>query len=169
MIYFAQVAANQNDLVVKEAEKAGALQSKATAAGVQFSGSLEVGYRFTMTTRIASRVLLAICYDDDIDDADRLYESCLGIPWEEYIGVGDTFQVTQTVQACNWLKNSHFAALRLKDAIVDRLKSVNDGQRPDVDVEAPDMTFHLHIRGNRVIVYQAFSGEGLYRRGYRSG
>lgn len=169
MIYFAQVAANQNDLVVKEAEKAGALQIKATAAGVQFSGSLEVGYRFTMTTRIASRVLLAICYDDDIDDADRLYESCLEIPWEEYIGVGDTFQVTQTVQACNWLKNSHFAALRLKDAIVDRLKSVNDGQRPDVDVEAPDMTFHLHIRGNRVIVYQDFSGEGLYRRGYRSG
>ena len=63
MIFFAQTAANQSDLVVKEALRAGAENVRATASGVQFSASLETGYRFTMTTRIASRVLLALYFD----------------------------------------------------------------------------------------------------------
>ena len=122
MIFFAQTAANQSDLVVKEALRAGAENVRATASGVQFSASLETGYRFTMTTRIASRVLLALYFDDNIDSPEKLYESCMQVPWHEYLTPEMTFQVTQTVQACNWLKNSHFAALKLKDAIVDRIK-----------------------------------------------
>ena len=169
MIFFAQTAANQSDLVVKEALRAGAENVKATAAGVQFSGSLETGYRFTMTTRIASRVLQALYFDDDISSADKLYESCRDVPWDEYLKPGTTFQVTQTVQACNWLKNSHFAALKLKDAIVDRIKEKTGGSRPDVDKQNSDCTFHLHIKGRNAVIYADFSGEGLYRRGYRSG
>lgn len=169
MIFFAQTAANQSDLVVKEALRAGAENVKATAAGVQFSGSLETGYRFTMTTRIASRVLQALYFDDDISSADKLYESCRDVPWDEYLKPGMTFQVTQTVQACNWLKNSHFAALKLKDAIVDRIKEKTGGSRPDVDKQNSDCTFHLHIKGRNAVIYADFSGEGLYRRGYRSG
>ena len=169
MIYFAQVAANQNDLAAREAERAGASNVRTTSAGVQFSGTLEVGYRFTMTTRIASRVLVALFYDEDIDSADKLYESACGLPWEEHLSLSDTFQITQTVQSCNWLKNSYFASLKLKDAIVDRMKSVHDGMRPDISKENPDVTFHLHIRGTKAIIYADFSGEGLYKRGYRSG
>ena len=48
MIFFAQTAANQSDLVVKEALRAGAENVRATASGVQFSASLETGYRFSM-------------------------------------------------------------------------------------------------------------------------
>ena len=107
MIFFAQTAANQSDLVVKEALRAGAENVRATASGVQFSASLETGYRFTMTTRIASRVLLALYFDDNIDSPEKLYESCMQVPWHEYLTPEMTFQVTQTVQACNWLKNSH--------------------------------------------------------------
>lgn len=169
MIFFAQTAANQSDLVVKEALRAGAENVRATASGVQFSASLETGYRFTMTTRIASRVLLALYFDDNIDSPEKLYESCMQVPWHEYLTPEMTFQVTQTVQACNWLKNSHFAALKLKDAIVDRIKEETGGSRPDVDKENSDCTFHLHIKGKNAIIYADFSGEGLYRRGYRSG
>lgn len=168
MIYFVQVAANQNDLVAREAEKAGASQVKAVSSGVQFSGDLEVGYRFTMTTRVASRVLLALFYDDSIDDADEFYAQCTALNWEDFLSPEQSFQVTVTAKACNWLKNSHFAALRLKDAIVDRSKEKTGGQRPDVDTENPDFTFHVHIKGTRVIIYIDFSGEGLYKRGYRS-
>lgn len=169
MIFFAQSAANQQDLVAREAERAGSQQVRTTGNGVQFTGDLRVGYRFTMTSRIASRVLLSLFYDEGIDSADALYDSCLQVPWEEYMTLGKTFQVTQTVQSCNWLKNGHFAALRLKDAIVDRLKDVNNGMRPDVDTENPDITFHLHIKGEKAIIYADFSGPALYKRGYREG
>ena len=169
MIFFAQVAANQGDIVVNEANEAGASRVRLTPSGVQFSGDLEVGYRFTMSTRVASRVLQALWFDEGIHSADGLYEACLDLPWEEVISLSDTFHITQTVQSCNWLKNSNFAALRLKDAIADHMRALNDGQRPSVDMENPDKTFHLHIRGDRVTIYADFSGEGLYKRGYRSG
>ena len=168
MIYFAQSSQNQADLIAKEAERAGADRVKATSSGVQFSGSLEVGYRFCLTTRIASRVLQALYFDEKITSPDELYEKCKTIPWEEYIDPSKTFQLTQTVQACNWIKNSHFASLRVKDAIVDRIREHFDDQRPNVDTDNPDLTFHLHIKGEKVIIYSDFSGEGLFKRGYRS-
>ncbi len=168
MIYFAQAAPNQADLVAKEVSAAGADQVRTTTLGVQFSGSLEVGYRFCLTSRVATRLLMALCYDDEINSADELYEKAMDIPWEKYLDPTKTFQITQTAQACNWLKNSHFAALRVKDAIVDRIKEKFNDERPNVDTENPDITFHLHIRGERVIVYVDFSGESLFMRGYRS-
>ena len=168
MIYFAQSSQNQADLIAKEAERAGADRVKATSSGVQFSGSLEVGYRFCLTTRIASRVLQALYFDEKVTSPDELYEKCKIIPWEEYIDPSKTFQLTQTVQACNWIKNSHFASLRVKDAIVDRIREHFDDQRPNVDTDNPDLTFHLHIKGEKVIIYSDFSGEGLFKRGYRS-
>ena len=168
MIYFAQSSQNQTDLIVKEAERAGADRVKATASGVQFSGSLEVGYRFCLSTRIASRVLQALYFDERVTTPDELYEKCKTIPWEEYIDPSKTFQITQTVQACNWIKNSHFASLRVKDAIVDRIREHFNEERPNVDTENPDITFHLHIKGEKVIIYIDFSGEGLFKRGYRT-
>ena len=63
MIFFAQVAANQGDIVVNEANEAGASRVRLTPSGVQFSGDLEVGSRFTMSTRVASRVLQALWFD----------------------------------------------------------------------------------------------------------
>ena len=126
MIFFAQVAANQGDIVVNEANEAGASRVRLTPSGVQFSGDLEVGYRFTMSTRVASRVLQALWFDEGIHSADGLYEACLDLPWEEVISLSDTFHITQTVQSCNWLKNSNFAALRLKDAIADHMRALNE-------------------------------------------
>lgn len=168
MIYFAQAAANQADLVAKEATLAGADEVRVTPSGVQFSGSLETGYRFCLTSRISSRLLQALCFDDDIHSADELYESALDMAWENYLDPTKTFQITQTVQACNWLQNGHFAALRVKDALVDRIREKFSDERPNVDTENPDITFHLHIKGNRAIIYVDFSGEGLFMRGYRS-
>lgn len=168
MIYFAQAAANQADLVAAEAESAGSQNIKVTTSGVQFTGDLEVGYRFTLTSRIASRLLLALYFDDHINNVDELYERSLQVPWETYIDPTKTFQVTQTVQHCDYLQSAHFAALKIKDAIVDRIKEKFDGERPNVDTEKPDVTFHIHIRGSLLIIYVDFSGEGLFMRGYRS-
>ena len=40
--------------------------------------------------------------------------------WEDWVNPNITFW-SPTVKNCPYMKNSHFAAIRLKDAIVDRI------------------------------------------------
>ena len=167
MIFFASNALNQSDLVAREAEEAGAKEIRQTKAGVEFAGDLETGYRFCMNSRIAARLLEAIYLDDDIESTDELYEATKEIPWEEFITPETTIKVTKTAQDCPYLNNSHFAALRVKDGIIDRIKEKFNDERPDVDTENPDITVHVHLHQRRAIWYLDFSGEGMQKRGYR--
>lgn len=168
MIFFATNASNQADLVQDEALKAGASEVKPTNTGVEFIGELETGYRFCLESRIASRLLLALYYDDDVQSPDELYDSTFAIPWEDWITPDKTFLITETVKNCPWLRNAHYATLRAKDAIVDRIREKFEGNRPTIDEEDPTFTFHLHINENQMIWYVDFSGPRLYERGYRS-
>ncbi len=168
MIYFAASAANQNDLVAKEAELCNAQEIHLVNGGVEFSGDIETGYRFCLNSRIASRLLIGLAQDDEIFSADDLYDASVQIPWEEYVNPEKTFSVTITAMRCNWLNNTHFGALRLKDAIVDRIKEKFNDERPIVDPENSDVTFHLHIDRDVVKWYVDFSGRSMHQRGYRS-
>ena len=169
MIFFAQCAANQNDLVAEEARRAGSGDVRTTASGVEFNGTFETGMRFCLNARVASRLLLALYIDEDTRDDEELFESTLQLPWEEWITPDKTIKVTCTTQNCRWIRNTHFAALRVKDGICDRLKEKFEGTRPDVDTENPDITIHVHVHGDVVKWYADFSGEALHMRGYRYG
>jgi putative N6-adenine-specific DNA methylase len=56
--------------------------------------------------------------------------------------------------------------LRLKDAIVDHFYKKHN-RRPDVELQNPDVIFHLHVSFNDVTISMDSSGPGLYKRGYR--
>ena len=167
MIFFAACAANQGDLVAEEARNAGSEDVRMTASGVEFEGSFRTGMSFCLNARVASRLLMALYIDEDTRSDEELYESTLSLPWEEWITPEKTLKVTCTTQSCPWINNSHYAALRVKDGICDRMKEKFDGVRPDVDTENPDITFHVHVHGNEVRWYADFSGEALHMRGYR--
>ena len=62
--------------------------------------------------------------------------------------------------------HSYYAALKTKDAIVDRIRRMF-GQRPSVDTENADYKFNLHINENKVTLLMNSSGESLHKRGYR--
>jgi putative N6-adenine-specific DNA methylase len=68
--------------------------------------------------------------------------------------------------ASKTLRNSHFATLRVKDAIVDHFRD-RHGRRPSVNREAPDVRVHLHIADDRATLSLDASGGALHRRGYR--
>jgi putative N6-adenine-specific DNA methylase len=65
-----------------------------------------------------------------------------------------------------WLYNTMFAALKIKDAICDRLKS-ELGARPDVDKERPDLLVQAHFSKGRCTLSLDASGSSLHERGYR--
>ena len=127
MIFFAACAANQGDLVAEEARNAGSEDVRMTASGVEFEGSFRTGMSFCLNARVASRLLMALYIDEDTRSDEELYESTLSLPWEEWITPEKTLKVTCTTQSCPWINNSHYAALRVKDGICDRMKEKFDG------------------------------------------
>ncbi len=167
MVYFAMSAANQGDLIAEEARRSGAERVKTTPSGVEIEGSLEFGYRFCFNTRIASRVLWGLYVDDDVRDDKELEEATLSLPWEEYVNPDKTLKVTCTTQDCPYINNSHYAALKVKDGIVERMREKFEGRRPNIEIINPDVTVHVHIDRYTVKWYIDFSGENLSMRGYR--
>lgn len=167
MIFFATSALYMNDIIEQEALNAGGSDIRSVSGGVEFSGDLATAYRFCLWSRTSTRLLLGLFQDDDILSADELYESSVMIPWENWINPEMTFSITETVKNCSYLQNSHFGAIRLKDAIVDRIREKFEDQRPVVDKENSDVVFHLHVDGDQVSWYVDFSGRGLHKRGYR--
>jgi putative N6-adenine-specific DNA methylase len=65
------------------------------------------------------------------------------------------------------ITHSHFAALRVKDAICDQFVA-KVGRRPSVDVQDPMLPLNLHLYRNRLVLSLDSSGESLHKRGYRT-
>ena len=64
------------------------------------------------------------------------------------------------------IDHSMFAALKIKDAIVDRLRR-EQGERPNVDKENPDILVHAHFAAGRCTLSLDATGSSLHERGYR--
>lgn len=167
MFFFASASAHLADLVDREAREAGAVNIQYTGGGITFEGDLRTAYSFCMNSRVSTRLMMAIYRDDDVQTVDELYEASLLIPWEDWITPELTFALSESVGDCSWINNSHFAALKVKDAIVDKVRQEYDGERPSVDKDNPDVGFHLSVSENTVIWYVDFSGRSMHHRGYR--
>lgn len=134
-------------------------------AGVQTFLTQQQAYRVCLWSRLASRVLWRLA-EGPVAHEQALYEWGRQVPWEEHLQSTSTFAVHATVQRSP-LKNSHYAALKLKDALADRFRD-RSGARPSVDLEHPDVRIVLHLEEQWGQVYLDLSGESLHRRGYRS-
>ncbi len=162
--FFAQTAGGLEDLGALELTGLGASDVQAAYRGLYFTADQATLYRINYCSRILGRVLAPLlafpCHSDRY-----LYKRAKEIPWPELIGPGRTLAVSANV-ANSRIRNSHYATLRLKDALVDRFRE--EGlPRPAVDRQAPDIRINLHIADNRATVSLDTSGESLHRRGYR--
>ena len=80
--------------------------------------------------------------------------------------VDKTFSISASVSNSR-ITNSLAASQYLKDGIVDYFRVVNNGKRPDVNIENPDIQFNLHIEQNVATISLDTSGKSLHKRGYR--
>lgn len=128
---------------------------------VAFAGSPADAERACLWSRLASRIFVVLgrfaCAD-----AEDLYEATHSIAWERILRAGATIAVT--ARGTNEeLRNSHFAALRVKDALCDRMLEV-EGRRPNVDTDDPNARISLTLRGNRASIQLDLSGDPLFKR-----
>ena len=132
---------------------------------VFFEGDLAMVYRANYRLRTALRVFRQID-TFRFNNVDDFYLKCLRMKWESLMNLNQTFSIQSTVFHSDIFKNSMFASLKVKDAIADRFRQ-RFGSRPDVDTQAPDIIFNVHISNDQATISLDSSGESLHKRGYR--
>lgn len=163
--FFAQVAHHLEEEGCREFEELGAQSAKAAYRGIWFTADDESLYSIVYQTRLCSRILAPLIRFDCHSDR-YLYKTASSIEWTDFLNVEETFAITSTVSHSR-IKHSKYAALKLKDAIVDSFRE-KTGKRPSVDRHNPDVLFHLHIENNKALISHDVGGRSLHRRGYRT-
>ena len=166
-LFFAAASRGTEELLARELEELGITPVSATRAGVAFGSRLADGYRACLWSRVASRVLLPLA-TFDATDPEALYDGIHAVDWTAHLGPERTLAVSVAGRHSP-IGPSHFVALKVKDAIVDRVREA-EGARPDIDKRDPDVRIHVHSTDPRVIVSLDLVGRGLHHRGHeRSG
>ena len=138
---------------------------KATMAGVAFQGDLETAYRACLWSRTANRILLVLS-SFEVKTQEDLYNGVQQINWFEHINPDDTFAVSFSAKNSQAINNTHFGALKVKDAIVDQMRDTFQ-KRPSIDTERPNIRINVYLQGEQAQLSLDLSGESLHRRGYR--
>lgn len=151
-------------LLARECTQLGATDLRLTQGGVHCTGDLAAAYRLCLWSRLASRVLLPLAKFPCANE-QALYDGVRAIPWEDHFTPADTFAIHVTARRSP-IQQTHFAALKSKDAVVDRFRE-RSGQRPSVDTVRPGIRLQIHLDQKEASVALDLSGESLHRRGYR--
>lgn len=162
---FAPVPLGLEAVLAAELRALGVQQVRPGKAGVAFAGTLESAYQVCLWSRVASRVLLSIG-EFRASDPEELYEGIGALAWEDHMPASGTLAV-DVVASRSPISHTGYATLKVKDAIVDRLRE-RFGVRPSIDTVAPDVRVNVALRGTKAVVSIDLAGEGLHRRGYRT-
>lgn len=153
-------------LLAEELQGIGAEGIKETVAAVHFKGSMEVGYRACLWSRLANRILKPM-HSFMLNESEDLYEQCNEIPWEAHFSAAQSIAI-DFIGTSRLIDNTMYGSQRVKDAVVDRIRRI-EGERPNVDTKSPDIRIQVRQHKGRVSVSLDISGESLHRRGYRTG
>ena len=163
--YFVTCPKGMEQLLADELNELQGQSVRMTVAGVSCQGDKALGYRICLWSRLGSRVLMRLV-EAPVTTADSLYEVVQSIDWLAYLRPSGTLSVDFNGQT-EEIRNTHFGALKVKDAIVDQIRSAT-GQRPEIDKQQPELRINVHLARGKVAVSMDLSGDSLHRRGYRS-
>jgi 23S rRNA (guanine2445-N2)-methyltransferase / 23S rRNA (guanine2069-N7)-methyltransferase len=162
--FFVACAKSLEYLLVDELLALGATRATAATAGVNVEADAAVAYRTAMFSRLASRVLWPLA-EFDCENEQDLYQGVHALDWDQHVAPEGTLAVDAHVSGPT-LTHERFAAQRVKDAIVDRIRSAH-GVRPSVDVDAPDLRVNFVLRKGRGFLSVDLGGGALHKRGWR--
>lgn len=132
--------------------------------GVKLTGTITDCIKLNMNLRCASQVLYSL---DSFyaPNADYIYRKLKDYPWEKLLPQDGYFSITSNVQN-DTINNKMYANLRVKDAIVDRLRDVR-GTRPNTGSDLIGAVIHLFWKNDDAQIFIDTSGDSLARHGYR--
>lgn len=124
------------------------LGSNETMVGIRAKHSCRDILRLNLSLRTAQRVLWPFVQDTRCRNLEDLYQLAYYAPWEQILEVDEPFFVTNVTKN-DTVSDTRMPTLRLKDAIVDRMRA-KCGRRPNV--------------GDTVSVRVEAEGETLYSK-----
>ncbi|MFN3770215.1 MAG: bifunctional 23S rRNA (guanine(2069)-N(7))-methyltransferase RlmK/23S rRNA (guanine(2445)-N(2))-methyltransferase RlmL [Ectopseudomonas guguanensis] len=151
-------------LLLEEAKVLGLEEAREQTAAVRGHAEIEVAYRLCLWSRLANRVLLVLSRFA-MNNADELYEGVKAVDWRDHLEPAGSLAVEFSGNGSG-IDNTHFGALKVKDAIVDRLRT-SGGERPSIDKLNPDLRVHLRLDRGEAVLSLDLSGHSLHQRGYR--
>ena len=151
-------------LLIEEAVGLGLEEAREHTSAVRGMADMETAYRLCLWSRLANRVLLVL-KRFPMKDAEDLYHGVLDIEWQDHMLNDGTLAVEFSGHGSG-IDNTHFGALKVKDAIVDKLRTPS-GERPSIDKLNPDLRIHLRLDRGEAILSLDLSGHSLHQRGYR--
>ncbi len=162
--FIAKTFAGLEEVLAEELLNIGASDVSIQKRAVSFVGDEKLLYTANLSLRTCLRILKPIHKFNAIN-TDQLYRNIQKYDWTNLISVDDTFAIDSVVHS-EYFKHSKYAALKVKDAIVDQIRYAK-GKRPNIDIEDPTFRINLHIDQNVVTISLDSSGESLHRRSYR--
>ena len=149
-----------------ELEALGAKTIQPLRRAAAFQADMACLYRLHLQARLPFRLLREMgrfrC-----QGRDELYDGVQDVlDWEQWLHPSMTFRVDVTGTAPG-LNHSHFSALQVKNALVDRQRDLW-GERSSIDLDNPDLALHLHLQRGQAVLSIDGSGGSLHRRGYRA-
>lgn len=151
-------------LLVEEAQQLGLASAGEHPATVVGQGTLELAYRLCLWSRLANRVLWVIARFP-VTGPEALYEGIQSLDWSDHLTPSGTLLVDFSGRGPG-IDNSHFGALKVKDAIIDQFRT-RYGLRPSIDKQHPDLRIHVRLDRGQVVVSLNLAGASLHQRGYR--
>jgi 23S rRNA (guanine2445-N2)-methyltransferase / 23S rRNA (guanine2069-N7)-methyltransferase len=151
-------------LLLEEATSLGLQEAREQTAAIRGFADMQTAYRLCLWSRLANRVLLVL-RRFPVVDAQSLYEGVLEVDWAEHMLPSSTLAVEFSGMGSG-IDNTHFGALKVKDAVVDKLRTAS-GERPGVEKLNPDLRIHLRLDRGEAILSIDLSGHSLHQRGYR--
>ena len=142
--YFAQIAGGLEDLGARELRDLGARDIQIKNRGLDFTADTETLMRITYRSRLLTRVLAPLARFKATDGESLYLQTKKHIDWTNIFRLDQTFAVFANVSHST-IDNSQFAALKLKDVVVDMFRKRYRRKRPSVDTRNPDLWINLHI------------------------
>jgi len=161
--FFASCLPGIEQALAAELKSFGIERVRPLGGGAAFFCAPEAAMRACLWSRLASRIMLVLGRVN-AGDADLLYAGAYNIAWEDVLSEGATMAV-RAHGTNESLRNTRFTALKVKDAIVDRMRSKRDS-RLEVDTAAPRASIDVRVRDRRATISLDFSGEALNHRTY---
>jgi 23S rRNA (guanine2445-N2)-methyltransferase / 23S rRNA (guanine2069-N7)-methyltransferase len=161
---FATATRGTEPFLAAELETFGCKRIRQDRGGVRFMAALDEILTVCLHSRIAMRVLYPLG-EFEVVGAEGLYEASLEVPWEDWLTPQMTFAVEATLKDSEHT-HTGFVALKIKDAIVDRLRE-KLGSRPNVDSHHPTLSVVAHLAKTHLSLSIDLCGEPLFKRGYR--
>lgn len=150
--------------VEQEVKELGFQPDETFITGVRLTGTINDCIKLNLNLRCASQVLYSLKQFDAVN-ADDIYKNLANYPWEKLIPANGYFSVTSNVLNPT-INNNMFANLRVKDAIVDRMREKTN-MRPNTGAELSGAVIHLFWKNESAEVFIDTSGDSLARHGYR--